>query len=443
MEDPSIAVVVLDTLRKDAFDEQFDWLPGRRFQRAWAPSHWTVPVHASLFAGAYPSELGVHAKSKTFDVPRPVLAERLRDAGYRTRAFSNNINVSPRNDFDRGFEEFDGGWRLTAVERGDDLFPWGEFAAESAGDSPLRYLRAMWACVRSDAPTLASLRWGATLKLHDLGLGPHGDDGARQTLSYLRDLEHGDAPEFLFVNLMEPHLPYAAPRAYRTTRVDRIDSLVATVDDPDPDPAAVRQAYDDCVRYLADVYRDIHAELAASYDYVVTLSDHGELFGEHGAWAHSFGLYPELTHVPLSIDGPDVDEWATAGTVSLLDVHATVLDLAGLEADGRGRSLLADPRERDHLVEYHGLDGHQRDVLRTAGFEAAAEEMDRELDGLATGDYYGYETLEGWAETGDPPSDVESRLAALRDDRDVRDVAESTDGVEGELQAQLQDLGYM
>lgn len=58
-ENPNIALIVLDTLRKDSFDEHFDWLPGRRFENAWAPSHWTVPVHASLFTGHYPSEVGV------------------------------------------------------------------------------------------------------------------------------------------------------------------------------------------------------------------------------------------------------------------------------------------------------------------------------------------------------------------------------------------------
>jgi arylsulfatase len=43
----SVAVVVLDTLRYDTFEEAFDWLPGRRFTQAYAPSHWTIPVHGS------------------------------------------------------------------------------------------------------------------------------------------------------------------------------------------------------------------------------------------------------------------------------------------------------------------------------------------------------------------------------------------------------------
>jgi arylsulfatase A-like enzyme len=73
----NVAFILLDTLRKDAFERQFDWLPGRRFDNAWSPSHWTVPVHGSMFTGLYPSETGVHARSVTLDCDRQVLAEQL------------------------------------------------------------------------------------------------------------------------------------------------------------------------------------------------------------------------------------------------------------------------------------------------------------------------------------------------------------------------------
>ncbi len=49
-----------------------------------------------------------------------MLAEQLADAGYTTRAFSCNPNVSQSFEFDRGFEEFEGGWRLRSLE--DDVF---------------------------------------------------------------------------------------------------------------------------------------------------------------------------------------------------------------------------------------------------------------------------------------------------------------------------------
>ena len=65
----AIAVVVLDTVRRDAFDEYFDWLPGRWFERAYSTSHRTVPAHASLFTGTYAGEIGVGGGNEhlTFD----------------------------------------------------------------------------------------------------------------------------------------------------------------------------------------------------------------------------------------------------------------------------------------------------------------------------------------------------------------------------------------
>lgn len=107
----NIALVVLDTLRKDAFDQHFDWLPGIQFQNAWSPGAWTIPAHAALFGGAYPSELGVYAKTQSLDCDRRVLAEALSDKDYQTRAFSANANISSAFNFDRGFDAFRHSWR--------------------------------------------------------------------------------------------------------------------------------------------------------------------------------------------------------------------------------------------------------------------------------------------------------------------------------------------
>lgn len=55
---PSVALVVLDTLRKDTFDRHFKWLPGVNFEDAYAPADFTTPVDGSMFTGLYPSEHG-------------------------------------------------------------------------------------------------------------------------------------------------------------------------------------------------------------------------------------------------------------------------------------------------------------------------------------------------------------------------------------------------
>ncbi|WP_435178028.1 sulfatase-like hydrolase/transferase [Halorussus sp. AFM4] len=443
---PNIALVVLDTLRKDFFDEHFDWLPGRRFERAYSTSHRTVPAHASLFTGRYASELGVGGDTNRVPADRPLLAERLRDAGYSTRAFSANPYISEQFGYDRGFGEFGGSWRLESFD--PDLFDWGVFIANAQDEGASKYLRALRDCVASDCDTLRSLRHGATLKLYDAGVGPFDvDDGAKAALKTVRRTSFG-SEEFLFVNLMEAHAPYNPPADYRTADEPEFDGISATIaGETDIDRARLRRAYDDSVRYLSDVYREIFAELRTDFDCVVTLADHGELLGEHGAWNHCYGVFPELTHVPLTVwtgeDGVRRDETV----VSLLDVHRTVLDLAGVSGESRGRSLLDDPESGTFLAEYRGLTPRQRDRLAGDGVpRSTLESFDEPLDGLAAPeDYYGYETRDGFVETGTAAvPDPRERLAELREEVPRADPTGRTaagEPSEAVLQ-QLDDLGY-
>jgi arylsulfatase A-like enzyme len=445
----SIALVVLDTLRKDAFDEHFGWLPGRRFERAYSTSHRTVPAHASLFTGRYAGQIGVGGGNERLTYEGRTLAERLADAGYTTRAYSANPYVSGQFGYDRGFREFEGGWRLRACD--PDVFDWGVFISNSHSEGPSRYLRAVWECLRSDCDTVRSLRHGAALKRYDSGFGPlEIDDGAREALSTVRETDFGER-EFLFVNLMEAHSPYNPPAEYRTGAAPNFDGVRATVaGSADVEPGSLRERYDGSVRYLADVYRDLFAELRAEFDYVITLSDHGELFGEHGPWNHCYGVFPELTHVPLVVSGDEDGLGDANGTVhdetvvNLLDVHRTVLELAGADDESRGRNLLEEPAGRPLLTECHGLTPRHHERL-------AAEEVPRRtlrsfaepVYGVAAPEtYYGYETRDGFVETGHPTvSDPREHLEELKD----LVTAPSTD-VAGEdlpesVLNQLSDLG--
>lgn len=352
----SVALVVFDSLRKDAFDAYFDWLPGTTFESAWSTSGWTVPAHGTLFTGLYPTESGVYAKAEALSSEGPVLAERLSEAGYTTRGFSANANISDSFDFTRGFDEFHHSWR--GKRRDDDVLDWGAFISRTRDQGPMRFVSAVKECFTADVDTWKSLKLGAQMKGRDLGMSSIAgrDDGAAKVLDIVRDTDFG-GEEFFFMNLMEAHGPYNAPEEYRTVDIDAQASFEDTMSDgPDESAADLRQAYDDCVRYLSDMYRDIFDELTEHFDYVVTVSDHGEMFGRDGIWAHNYGIYPELTHVPLSIYHGDETRETVETTVSLLDVYRTILSLAGCDdTDRRGRNLLDDPGDERYLVERHGL----------------------------------------------------------------------------------------
>jgi len=434
----NIALVVLDTLRKDAFDRHFEWLPGRRFERAYTTANWTVPAHASLFTGRYASEVGVHAKHLYCDCPEPTLAERLRDAGYRTRAFSANTNVTRHFSFDRGFTDF----RAAEAFGGEDgdVFDWRGFSKTADTTGVRKYVNGAYECVTGDTRTIPSLVAGLRLKFDGNTGTQYG--GTREAIAELRDAEFGER-EFLFLNLMEAHEPYCAPEAYTSGDEPPLTNSIGDVSLGTVDGDQVRSAYDDCVRYLSDVYRELFARLTEEFEYVITLSDHGEMLGESGAWAHEHGVYPELAHVPLVVSGDGLDG-TRSDPVNLLDVHRTVLDLAGVDGDSHGRDLLddADDGRRECVVEYHGLTPWSERKLE-ANFDDVVERYDGELFGYgAPVDYYGYETTDGFEARGTADlDDPRGRLHELVTGRRVRQIDGETE-VPDEIRDKLKHLGY-
>ncbi len=89
---------------------------------------------------------------------------------------------------------------------------------------------------------------------------------------------------------------------------------------------------------------------------VILSADHGEAFGEHGAFKHGFEIWDVLTHVPLMIRAPGVKPRRVDAPRSAIDVAPTILDLFGVPKDPamEGRSL---------VPELYGGDGPARDVV--------------------------------------------------------------------------------
>lgn len=441
-----IALVVLDTLRKDAFDDHFDWLPGVRFENAWSTSNWTAPAHASLFTGRYPSEVGVGSGEFNLTCDDQVLAEQLREAGYRTRAFSANSIVSREYGFGRGFDEFRGTWSDVPFNRSIPDF--GQFTREEYGVT--RHLRAGLECLWPEYDTATSLKYGVEQQLRQFGFefGPD-DDGATVAMDMVSEM-HVEDDEFLFLNLMEAHGPYTAPEEYRTVEYDGDlpNGLEMALDDETYDSDVIKQTYHDCVRYLSDVYRDVFAELESKFDHVITLADHGELLGEHGYWKHTFGLFPETTHVPLVVSsGEDAIEHREQ-VVNHLDVYATVRALAGLDLENvRGRDLTGAFEDRPSVLEYHGISlPRTRDRLREAFSSAVVDAHDSPLHGLALPpSYYRYETRDGFEERGHANRDDLGRLFSELTDElpNLKANDGHVVGEDSQVVDRLADLGYV
>ena len=113
-----IVLIVLDTLRADrlsCYGYKRQTTPfldafadsSTLFERAIVPGQWTIPSHASLFTGEYPT---THMATQIYDKlgkDTVTLAELLRNGGYKTVGFCNNPLLGVvDNDLDRGFDEF-------------------------------------------------------------------------------------------------------------------------------------------------------------------------------------------------------------------------------------------------------------------------------------------------------------------------------------------------
>ncbi len=189
--------------------------------------------------------------------------------------------------------------------------------------------------------------------------------------------EKHDKPFFLACGIFRPHLPWFVPRNYfrrfpvESVQLPRVLSRdLADVPEagvrmarPERDHASVVehgqwkeavQAYLASVSFADAVLGTVLDALDES-DYadntvVVLWGDHGWHLGEKHHW-RKFALWEEATRVPLMISAPAGTPGLAEGTragavsprpVSLMDVYPTLLDLAGLAAEGGldGRSLV-------------------------------------------------------------------------------------------------------
>jgi choline-sulfatase len=159
---PSVLLVTLDTTRADAIGPEtpaFNAVAsrGRRFLQAYATTPQTLPSHTSMMTGLYPAGHMIHENGRYVSDRTPLLAERLREQGYRTAAFISAFALARRFGLGRGFEIYDEDFGAERVER----------TADATTDRALKFLEQ-----------------------------PSG------------------APLFLWVHYYDPHYPYAPPAPF-------------------------------------------------------------------------------------------------------------------------------------------------------------------------------------------------------------------------------------
>jgi arylsulfatase A-like enzyme len=313
----------LDSIAKD----------GVKFDTAYAPAPWTVPVHGSLFSGELPSYHGSHRKSKKFEWPaEKSLAGRMSGAGYQTAGFSANPWLTPEFNYDIGFDTY------------DYLSPQPPFPDEET--SPKSDI--------SDFSSIAGVReilsWaknGDVTKRIANGSWKKFFESAFVEATTLNEaiiewIRNGDADnQFVFANYMDVHDPhYGSVFADAETSVGSITEstigstrrkfpLIKDVVDFQSEPEDIdraRELYEKSLQELDRDLRDLFERLSKVVNLedtlTIILGDHGECMGEHGYWGHGTYLYEELLRVPLIMWYPGADRLNKTNQQSPVSIRA-------------------------------------------------------------------------------------------------------------------------
>ncbi|MEM9558199.1 MAG: sulfatase [Acidobacteriota bacterium] len=447
---PPVVLITLDTTRRDVFSfyhDETDDVPSSHtqvsnhtlqpaptphldalaatstvYERAYTTSPWTLPSHASMFTGLYPTKHGAGVSTDILESEHRTLAERLGGAGYFTAGVAGGVLASFRFGVARGFDLF-------VSPRGFER-PGHEVA--------------------------------------DLGL---------EVIE-----RHGDAPFFLFLNFFDPHFPYVPPDVDREALGIAPDAAAALpplwrraaegdgnafqkIVDRAVEPSAEGEALLEALyraevasmdRQIGRVLDALRARDLFDRALIVVLADHGELFGEDGYFSHSNRLDTELIEIPMLVKLPDQTQGRRVDALaSAVDVLPTVLEAAGLGLQRTHESQLdglalqdeeAVAARRPHVVaEEHDAPLHRLfEQMKIADELWAVQTVDQRRLVWRGGDRCYTGAPGAWTETA-----CDAELTARSDavveglEREAHRPRVERIGLSGEEQAKLRALGYI
>lgn len=480
----NVVILVMDTARARSFEtvlqsaEDVDTIAGAMetsWSRAFAPAPWTLPSHASLFTGAYPSKHGAHAGHKRLDSTLLTLPEVLQREGYETVAVSNNTWISEEFGFDRGFETFFKTWQYVQSET-----DFGRIAREEEG---VRKFTVAGRALFDGNPVtnLANALYGQFFRGTE-------DDGARRTNrwidTWLADRDDS-RPFFLFVNYLEPHLEYRPPAEHAEQFLpegvtleealevpqDAWGFIAGTVEMTDREFEILRALYCAELSYLEQRIGAVLQLLRSAGELEETLlvvtGDHGENIGDHGLMDHQYALYDTLLHVPLLTRGGPWRTEQRTELVQLVDLPPTILDTLEIEAPElrqqcQGSSFHPDAQtQREAIIAEYMAPQPSMDALERRVSELPEEVLvyDRSIRAYRTDQFKYIRYSDGTEELYDVAEDpteqsnvatqhehmVDAMDEALDEWLDSFEHASTSENVtmEDDTKARLEDLGYL
>jgi len=291
-----VVLIVIDTLRADHLglygyprptSPNLDsWARrGVVFDQAFSSSPWTLPTFGSILTGLVPSRHGA--------------GERARDSGKRWKRapLRDSVETLPEALAARG-------WQTAAVV-----------------SNP--FLREHFGLARG-------------FQIYDYERGRTATAVIDRSLELIDELR--GRPFLLMVHLIDPHLPYRAPKPWRgtfSTDSPELDigrsrkEIIANLDELSADDRqAIIDRYDEEVLFVDhEIGRFLDALESQGLldDSLIALTaDHGEELFDRGYFEHGHAMHQELLRVPLILWDSSLESRREPAPFSLVDLAQTL-----------------------------------------------------------------------------------------------------------------------
>lgn len=401
---------------------------GLIFTHFFANAPWTRPATTTILTGQLPTNHRVQCDWDKLPSEVGTFAESLRRAGYKTIAVVGNGNVSSAFGLNRGFDIYE-----------DTSQKW------------------------RDLPTAR--------QVFELGVR-HLERHRRQKklflLLFIIDTHDPYEPEPPYDRLFDP----AGRRGLQRPRweIDR--------DLPEETRRRIVAQYDGLIRYTDDQLGWLFGRLRKlglwNKASIFITADHGESFGEHGLYLHSFHHYESHLRIPLLIRAPWIRPMArgsfSPAFLAQIDLAPTFLALAGAKQppDMRGFDIVKLLRKQGtdlsarYLISEYKCYGIHRAAIRTRRYKLIYQQpadrqaflktvgdpallpsvsFDREVFELYDVLADPFETADLWPTLGETTG--QKLLGVLRTEIEQQDPSRRVRDLDPALVEQLRSLGYM
>jgi arylsulfatase A-like enzyme len=323
MKKPNIIILIIDTLREDYSSEleALRELGFVKYENAIAPAPWTLPSHASLITGMYPSQHEIHeaygvyvdrelmeiSKQRLNALSHGIIGE-LMDEGYSTYILSANPFLSPLYGFTKYTENLITGYDYTPYKKYNEYVEYEKLQSMTKDHG---YIGTALKLIKGKKLSLLNkaikfyIKRRITKLATKLGIyDPTMEKGSHIIIDYLNKKKLNE-PFLLLINIMEAHGPYTSKDIdeqlsfnafFNAVFLGKLDNKIVKIWQRNYPKHA-----NNAIKKAIEIIKTLKNHLDNSL--IIITADHGELLGDGGIF-HGYFLKDGLLKVPLWIKWP-------------------------------------------------------------------------------------------------------------------------------------------